>query len=87
MKKTKRERLSVGDLVQIHEIWNDTEMDWDEVELVGLVIGINESEIIDGRKTSKKSREETFVTILVGGIILEEDYAESDISLLKRCDA
>lgn len=83
MKKSQKPRLIIGDLVRVRDLWSDAISDWVDVDLVGVVIGINESECLDKEDQTHKRASDTFVTILVNGVLLEEEYIESDLTLIK----
>lgn len=73
-------RLAPGDLVKVFLIFNESSMDWDECDKVGLVLSVNDHE--DGSKVFRP--DETFVTMMLDGQVYEHEYYESDLKKIQR---
>lgn len=73
-------RLAPGDLVKVFLIFNESSMDWDECDKVGLVLSVNDHE--DESQTF--GPDETFVTMMMDGQVYEHEYYESDLKKIQR---
>ena len=80
-RRRKTRRLTVGDLVRVNLLWNSEVSDWDASDAVGIVMGVNESDDLEGIRLYGHTPENTLITVLVNGDVLEDEYYESDISL------
>lgn len=74
-----QQRLAPGDLVHVFTIFNDDEMDWEECDKVALVLGINDHE----PEPQQYSPKETFVTLIMDGVVYEHEYYESELQKIQ----
>jgi hypothetical protein len=77
LSKKPKKRLKVGDLVRVEMMWSSRLRDWKDTDEVGIVVSINEGDSLD------YTSENTFVTVLVKGKVLEEEYYEHELKLIE----
>lgn len=78
--KNYKRRLQVGDLVRVKDVWSNRISDWIPSDSVAIVVEVNSS---DDNHVTFYGPENTLVTVLVNGEVLEEEYYERDLSLIE----
>jgi hypothetical protein len=76
-------RLRVGDLVNVHIIWDDNLLEWIDCSKIAIIVEIEDRPCDPRISPRKYGRDSTFVRVMMDGEIYEHDYYEKDLTLLK----